>query len=136
MHADQSKSQSPSIVVVDDNEYLSELLEVRFRSERWKTSRFISGDGLQHFLSRHSADVILLDVQLADGNGFDVLEKLKADPARAAIPVLMLTCSTSSHDVRRAKALGASGYIAKPFNVEHLVRRVALELAEKEAHLL
>jgi CheY-like chemotaxis protein len=69
-----------------------------------------------------SPDVILLDVNLADVSGFDILARIRQHPALRSIPVIMLTAQTSRSDVLRALAHGANGYITKPFEHEVLVK--------------
>jgi len=69
-----------------------------------------------------SPDVILLDVNLADTNGFEILARIRQHPALRAIPVIMLTAQTSRKDVLHALAHGANGYITKPFEHEALTK--------------
>lgn len=69
-----------------------------------------------------SPDVILLDVNLVDTNGFDILARIRQHPALRSIPVIMLTAQTSRNDVLRAFAHGANGYITKPFEHEALIK--------------
>jgi CheY-like chemotaxis protein len=61
-------------------------------------------------------DLILLDVMLPDGNGFDILSKLRSMPAFAALPIVMLTAKNQRADVERGLRLGADGYITKPYS--------------------
>jgi two-component system OmpR family response regulator len=69
-------------------------------------------------------DVIVLDVQLPDLNGFDLLAKLKTHPHLRVIPVVMLTADAKRESVMRGLATGADGYITKPFDHAALVRGV------------
>lgn len=64
--------------------------------------------------SENVPDLVLLDINMAGLNGFDVLQSLKADPNLKMVPVVMLTSSELTADVARAYELGASGYINKP----------------------
>ena len=65
-----------------------------------------------HYLPK----VILLDIQMPKVNGIEVLEKLKADPRTSAIPVVILTSSNESPDIKKCYKLGANSYIVKPVN--------------------
>jgi CheY-like chemotaxis protein len=65
-------------------------------------------------------DLVLLDVMLPDGNGFDLLAKLRASPEFATLPVVMLTAKTELADIHRGLALGADGYITKPYSKTQL----------------
>ena len=65
-------------------------------------------------------DLVLLDVMLPDGNGFDLLAKLRASPQFATLPVVMLTAKAELADIHRGLELGADGYITKPYSKQQL----------------
>lgn len=69
-------------------------------------------------------DVILLDWMMPDMDGFETCRRLKADPATAGIPVIFLTARVQEAEVARAMALGAAGWIGKPFDALTLGQRV------------
>ena len=69
-------------------------------------------------------DLVILDVQLPDVNGFDILDRLKAHPALKAVPAIMLTAEATREAVMRGLAGGADGYITKPFERERLLEGV------------
>ncbi len=71
---------------------------------------------IREIRTRARPDVVLLDVMLPDGNGFDVLRSIRRHPALALLPVVMLTALTNPDEVRRGLALGADGYITKPYS--------------------
>lgn len=71
---------------------------------------------LQEFRTRELPDILLLDIMLPDGNGFDVLENIRRHPKFALLPVVMLTVLAEPDNVRRGLALGADGYITKPYS--------------------
>jgi len=71
--------------------------------------------------ARPAPDVILLDVNLPDANGFDILLKVRHHPQLKSIPIIMLTSQASREDVLRGLAGGADGYITKPFEQEALL---------------
>ena len=125
-------SYKPTIAVADDNEYLTELLEVRFKAEGWKTVRFARGGDVRRHLLRNAVDLLLLDIELPDISGLEVLRKIRADRFTIKMSVFMLTSHTETSDVKKAVALGANGYVAKPFNMEELVLRVAREIRMPE----
>jgi two-component system, OmpR family, response regulator len=69
-------------------------------------------------------DVILLDVMMPEMDGPMTLEKLRAEPATAAIPVVFITARAQAHEVERFRALGASAVIPKPFDPMLLATQV------------
>ena len=79
---------------------------------------------LARLRQKPSPDVVLLDLQLPDLNGFDLLQKLKTHPQLKLMPVVVVTADAKPESVMRGLALGADGYITKPFDHAALVRGV------------
>jgi two-component system response regulator len=77
------------------------------------TGKYAGLRDIQHF-----PKVILLDIQMPKVNGIEVLEKIKADPGTSAIPVVILTSSNQSPDIKKCYSLGVNSYIVKPVNFE------------------
>ena len=73
--------------------------------------------------------LLLLDVTLPDGTGFEVCERVRAQ--NRLIPIIFLTASGYEDDVRTAISLGAVNYLKKPFFPQELLKRVALGLEEQ-----
>ena len=69
-------------------------------------------------------DLLLLDVTLPDADGFQILERIRGNPRIAKLPVIMLTGKSDETDIARGLALGADGYVTKPFRVSGLVTAV------------
>jgi CheY-like chemotaxis protein len=65
--------------------------------------------------------LILLDVHLPDINGFDVLERLRADPATANIPIVILSADATPGQVRKFRDAGANEYLTKPLDLKLLL---------------
>jgi len=80
--------------------------------------------------AEHLPEVIVLDIDLPGMNGYQVLERLKADPATAPIPVIALTAAAMPKDVERGLAAGFTYYLTKPINVREFFARVEDVLAE------
>ena len=71
--------------------------------------------------------VVLLDVNLPDGNGFEALSALRQDPTYAELPIIMVTVRGEAHDIARGLSLGADGYVTKPYGkntLEYVLRYV------------
>ena len=69
-------------------------------------------------------DVMLLDVSLPDADGFNILERIRANARVARLPVILVTGKSEVTDVARGLALGADGYVTKPFKLSGLVAAV------------
>ena len=80
-------------------------------------------------------DLVLLDVNLPDANGFDVLAKMRQHPGLRDVPVMMLTTVSTRESIIRGLTLGANGYITKPFQPDVLVKamRTLFGLSAAEA---
>lgn len=70
-------------------------------------------------------DFVVSDINMPNMNGFELLQAIKADPALASIPVLMVTAEARKEDIVRAAQGGAAGYIVKPFTKATLEDKVA-----------
>ena len=79
---------------------------------------------LARMRQRPPPDIMMLDLQLPDLNGFDLLQKLKSHPQLKLMPVVVVTADAKPESVMRGLALGADGYITKPFDHGALVRGV------------
>jgi two-component system, OmpR family, response regulator len=69
-------------------------------------------------------DLVIMDVNLPDTNGFDVLQRMKTYARFAEVPVLIVTTEATRESVMKGLALGADGYVTKPFEVDILVRGI------------
>ena len=113
------------ILVIDDSEFDAELT-LRALSQCFNNSPVVvakSGeeafavlsDRTPHTVARQ-VGLILLDIKMPGADGFELLNRLKANPTYAAIPVLIVTGSTIIDDALRAQTLGAAGFISKQFD--------------------
>ena len=80
-------------------------------------------------IARHRPDVVLLDVQMPDADGWSVLETLRGDPETADLPVVMCTVRAHPGDRARGWRLGCDGYLTKPFAIRDLVGEVMAVVA-------
>jgi two-component system phosphate regulon response regulator PhoB len=80
-------------------------------------------------VDRSRPDVVLLDWMMPEMDGFEACARLKANPLTAGIPVIFLTAKSQESEIARGVALGARGYITKPFDALALGRQVQELLA-------
>ena len=112
------------ILIVDDEPNIVLSLEFLMKKEGFEVA--VAGDG-DEALARVAAfapDLVLLDVMMPKKSGFEVCEALRADPARAALKIVMLTAKGRDTEVAKGLALGADAYVTKPFSTKDLVARV------------
>lgn len=120
-----------SIVVVDDDELVRDLVRNGLSQEKCRITQAENGVKLLQYLEKtkrfsllSKPDLIVLDVNMPDMNGFEVLEKLKSDPEFQTIPVIMLTRRDEDETVMKAFHSGAVDYITKPFKAPELAARI------------
>ena len=115
----------PTILVVDDDTDVQKLIRTYFTMEGFNVRAAFKRDDIVIALRQQpSADLILLDVQLPDANGFDILARMREHPVLKNIPVVMLTGESTREAVLRGLRGGADGYITKPFEPDVLVTAV------------
>jgi two-component system response regulator PilR (NtrC family) len=123
---------SARLLIVDDEASLRDMLAFFFHKRGFEVltaSNFAEGSASA---LRSSPDLILCDIKMPDGNGLDLLRRVKAESPKT--PVLMITAHTSTKDAIEAMKAGAVDYIAKPFDVEELGLLVDRALGEKQLH--
>lgn len=103
------------LIVEDDPDQLA-LADLRVSMAGYKVRVAASVKALLHsMLDEGAPDLMLLDVILPDGNGFDLLAKLRRHPVLSSLPIVMLTSENKAEDIGKGLLLGADGYITKPY---------------------
>ncbi len=124
----------PKLLAIDDSELIHRLLRSRLASERLELHCAMSGrDGLR-VARMLKPDVVLLDVDLGDMDGFDVLVSLKENPETQDIAVIFVSAGTDTASKVRGLDLGAVDFITKPFDIVELKAR--LRSALRVQHLI
>ena len=114
------------VLVVDDEEDIREVAQVSLEMMRgWDVSTAASGPEALRMVAEVPPDAVLLDVMMPEMDGPTVVKRLRADPATAAVPVVMLTAKVQSADKRMLSALDVSGVLAKPFDPTALGDQIA-----------
>ena len=113
-----------TILLADDSITIQKVVELTFSDGDYRVFCVSNGAQALRKVAEVKPDVVLLDVIMPEKNGYEVCEALKADPATAHVPVLLLVGTFEPFDARRAEAAGASGHLTKPFESHALVARV------------
>jgi adenylate cyclase len=122
------------ILVVDDGEDNRNMLARRLRRQGYEVQTAAGGRAALAALAESPVDLVLLDVMMPDLDGYAVLERLKADPTRRDIPVLMISALDDLDSVVRCIQLGAEDYLGKPFDPVLLQARIGACLEKKRLH--
>lgn len=113
------------ILIVEDEEDIIELLSAIFDDPGgYKVLCARDGEEALRMAQLNIPDVILLDILLPKSNGYQVCESIKSDPAMSHTKIIMLSGMVQNSDWRKARELGADGYITKPFSSITLVEKV------------
>jgi DNA-binding response OmpR family regulator len=131
---DVKKGWQPTILVVDDDPDLQKLVRTYLSLEGFKMRAALKrADILIALRQQPPPDLILLDVQLPDANGFDILAQMRHHPVLKGMPVIMLTAEATRESVLRGLQGGADGYVTKPFEPDMLITAVKAVLGLSHA---
>jgi len=128
----------PVILVVDDTEDNLDLLEFALKRKPVKMLRATSGKECLVVAEAKKPDIILLDIQMPEMDGFETIKRLRGNPATAKIPVIFLTAQRKDADsIATGLALGAEQYLTKPIDTDELLVRtkMLIELKRTQAEL-
>ena len=130
--------KKPLILIVDDTPKNIQVLSSILHDKGYNICISTSGIQALESLKTEAPDLILLDIQMPDMDGFEVCKALKSDPGTKNIPVIFLTAVIEHEKILQGFELGAVDYITKPFNISELTARVAthIEISRSRAKLL
>ncbi len=114
-----------SILVVDDDPKMSELMSSVLKQEGYKIHVAEAADEAFAFLKKELPDLILLDIDLPGLSGLKLLEIIKSEPRTAPLPVIMVSVQDSESYKMKGFSGGADDYLIKPFSLKELLARVA-----------
>lgn len=120
------------VLVVDDNAQVRSAVTRFLRMHAFHVEVAADGRAALAELAQRPADFVLLDVDMPGMDGFEVCRRIKANPANAFTPVIMLTALDSSEDRVRGAEAGADGYLAKPVQPAELVARVKAGVKQRD----
>ncbi|MGH9369750.1 MAG: response regulator, partial [Thermoanaerobaculia bacterium] len=112
------------ILIIDDDGDVRRLLRRLLTTAKYAVEEFGGAEAGLARIREEAPDLVLLDLQLPDRNGHDVLEEIRSDPRTRLLPVVMLTGFPSSAEKIRATRAGVTDFLAKPFSPEELLPRV------------
>ena len=109
------------ILLVEDNETLSKGLVYSLEQSGFSVVHKLNKKDTVDFLNNKKPNLVILDIELPDGNGFDIYEKTIKEKK---IPTIFLTVKDEEDDIVKGLELGAEDYITKPFSTRELIARV------------
>ncbi len=114
-----------NILVVDDEQSITDLIEVYLKSENYNVFKFYNGQDALDCIENEKIDLAILDVMLPDVGGFSICQQIRE---KHNFPVIMLTAKDEEIDKITGLTLGADDYMTKPFQPLEMVARVKAQL--------
>jgi two-component system phosphate regulon response regulator PhoB len=115
---------SARILIVEDEEPLTLLLSYNLEAEGYAVETAMRGDEAELRISESPPDLVILDWMLPGLSGIELARRLRARPATARLPIIMLTARGEEGERVRGLATGADDYVVKPFSLPELIARV------------
>ncbi len=120
------------ILLVEDDSDLAAALGWSLKSEGFDTKRADCLEAAKQLLNDEAPDLVLLDVMLPDGEGYEFCEYIRNRDAQ--LPVIFLTALDGEKEVVKAFGAGADDYVTKPFRMAELVARIRSKLRLRQRH--
>ncbi|NLC69892.1 MAG: response regulator [Desulfuromonadaceae bacterium] len=121
---------SRKLLLADDSVTIQKVIEITFANQNFDLTMVGNGDDALEKARNDPPDIILADIIMPGKNGYELCRAVKQTPDLAHIPILLLVGSFEPFDEEKARAIGADGWIAKPFETQALIGKVQ-DLLEK-----
>lgn len=121
------------IYIIEDDASIRELEQYALQTNGYEATGCEDGASFWAALRGGTPDLVILDVMLPDEDGYQILAKLRDDPATQTVPVMMVTAKTSEIDVVKGLDHGADDYLCKPFGIMEFISRVKAVLRRAAA---
>jgi CheY-like chemotaxis protein len=122
--------QRRSILIVEDDEAMADVLSMRLGRQGFKTKIAESGRLALSLVRKEKPDLILLDLRLPDMDGFEVCQELVDDEATCEIPVIILSGLERPDIIRRSRAAGCHYFVHKPYDPNALLTLIQQAINE------
>ena len=122
-HYHNNMTRVKHILIVDDNKDLLLMLGTLLKTKGYQVSTKEDTNDIEGVIRNIMPDIIMMDMLLSGADGREICKSVKADPALASIPLLMLSAYPQA--VKDCMEAGADGFIEKPFDMKHLLQTIA-----------
>ena len=116
------------IIVVEDEFYINDILTTALEEEKFQVLSLFNGESLKENLMDFVPDIVLLDVNLPDINGFELCKYINKE---LSIPIILITARNDVVDKVLGLELGAHDYITKPFHIKEVLARIRAALRSR-----
>jgi len=121
---------SEKLLIVEDDKKLNDGIRLALKNDSYFFYQFRTLQEAREILNREDITLVLLDVNLPDGNGIDFVREIRKN---SQVPIILLTVNNMEVDIVTGLEAGANDYITKPFSLMVLRARVSVQLRNKEA---
>lgn len=118
--------REPLVLIVEDEDNIAIALEYVVKREGYAHARVSDGAEALPFIRSRHPEVVLLDIMLPSVSGYEICQEIRLDPTLAGVKIVMMTARGSALEKRKAAALGADGFITKPFDLTSLRNEIRL----------
>lgn len=112
------------ILTIDDSKTMRDMLMLTLADAGFDVLQAVDGEDGLSVLSRERVDLVITDINMPKMDGYEVIRRMRAEPAYQKLPVLVLTTEAEADKRAIAKEAGATGWMVKPFDPERLVQTV------------
>ena len=120
------------ILIVDDEEYIVELLRINLKKQGYEPICAYSGTEALEQAQKMRPDLILLDIMMPDMDGLETCRKLREDRMMKKVPIIILSAKSEETDKVIGLGVGADDYVTKPFGIRELMARISALLRRIE----
>ena len=129
---------SMKVLVIDDSRFMCMQMEKILNVRNYEVITALNAKDGMEILNNYDVNLVILDMELPDKHGLDVLREIKSNQNICSIPVIVISGTNDPETVRNSLKLGSSDYIKKPFNIEEFVLKVdhAVYVNKKDREIL
>lgn len=111
----------PRVLIVEDEDNIALALSTVLGREGWDLTRIEDGAAALEEIRANRPDLVILDVMLPSVSGYEICQQIRLDPALDGTAVLIMTARGTTMERRKGLALGADGFVSKPFDLRELM---------------
>lgn len=131
MNEPQATTARGRILIVDDAPFNLRLLTAMLQDDGYEVRQAISGKFALQVVQIVKPDLILLDINMPEMDGYEVCKTLKGMPVVKDIPVIFISALDGALDKEKAFAVGGLDYITKPFQLKDILARIEKQLSQR-----
>lgn len=117
-------SNMSKIMLVDDAPADLKMMESILKQANHQVITCLNGEGAEEMITSEKPDLLMLDIVMPQRNGYEILRKVRRDPASRDLPVIVVSSKGQESDILWGKRQGASDYIVKPYTPERVLEAV------------